>query len=279
MMNDRLNVNLISIVLFFFGFINIAFSLNNFFPANDTTKKVIWKPIDKQEVKKHLPDSLESRYYIVCFSAKHFPIDSLKSCLPFYDSACDTIIRILALHKPENRVVVYIYPDEDIKYNLMGWPGKGSQTFSNGEMHVLNLDHMVHESTHFLFNSEMSSFATPFLSEGIAMYVESTFFIDTLKNHKSAMKKYLNEPLEQWINGTVQFWAAPLYDWRPATYVASGLFLRYLIENYGLEKCKRLFRTVQYEMKPAEFNTRFQEVIGKSLHDIIADWKKILKSY
>jgi hypothetical protein len=267
-------------LVYLIGFGDKSLSNDLVFPATDTARKVIWKIIDKQEVKKYLPDSLESRYYVVHFSAKSFSIDSLKLCLPYYDAACDSIIRILVLHKPDKKVVMYIYPDEDIKYELMGWPGKGSQTFSNGEMHVLNLDDMVHESTHFLFNSEISWFTMPFLSEGIAMYVESIFFPDSLQRHKSAMKQYLNEPLEQWINGAVQFWAAPLYNnWRPATYVASGLFVKYLIENYGLDKCKELYKKIRMEMKPAEFNAVFQDVIGKSIPEITTEWKETIKSY
>jgi hypothetical protein len=267
------------IFLYFCGFGNKSSAHNIGSPAADTTKKVVWKLIDKQEVKKHLPDSLEFRYYVVHFSAKSFSIDSLKSCLSYYDTACDTINRILALHKSAQKVVVYIYPDEDIKYELMGWPG-GSQTFSNGEMHLTSLNDMVHESTHYFFNSEISWFTMPFLSEGIAMYVESIFFPDTLQKHKSAMKKYLNEPLEQWINDPLQFWAAPLYNnWRPATYVASGLFIRYLIDNYGLGKVKELCKKIRMEMKPTEFNATFQDVIGKPLPEIINDWKEIIKRY
>ncbi len=278
-------LNTIVFLLCFNGFRDSPPAINTLLISTestaDTTKKKppVWKIIDKEIIIKHLPDSLVSRHYVVHFSKTLHSVDSLFSVLPKYDAYCDSVVRMLDLPIPTYTIAVYLYSNEDEKYELMGWQG-GAQAFPPHDIHTMDLSILPHESAHVLFNNENRYWGSPsFLNEGVATYVENKLSPDLLKARELVMKNYLDQPLEDWITGVVPFFEASVYDGRPATYVAAGLFVGQLIKQFGLARYKQFHKKILLETSPADFKKIFHSTFDIELQVFLEQWKQIIRQY
>jgi hypothetical protein len=61
-------------------------------------------------------------------------------------------------------------------------------------------------------------------------------------------------------------------------YVQSGMFVSYLIETYGLERMKEIFRSVAYEDPKTKIEREFEGVFGASVQDVEREWMASLES-
>jgi hypothetical protein len=239
-------------------------------------KPPVWKTIDKEELRKSLPDSIESRQYILHFSQQYHSIDTLIRSLSQYDTYCDSVIKILNLPAPSYRIDIYLYDSETKKYDLMGWQS-GAQAFPPHEIHTLILAVIPHETAHILFNNENKYWGSPsFLNEGVARFVEYKLSLILFQSHKLAFRKYLDQPLEKWITGAFPFFEAPEYDDLPATYIAAGLFVYDLVETYGLNRYKNFHRNILINTNPADFEKAFNDSFGITIQSYVEKWKQTM---
>ena len=105
-----------------------------------------------------------------------------------------------------------------------------------------------------------------FFSEGIVQYYLFTTSREKLETAKGIVKKYLNEPIEKWADGSVSFWVVPAENGYSVAYPASGLFVKVLIDQHGLAKFKQFY-------KKTDIETGFMEVYGTPLVKMIDEWK------
>lgn len=219
----------------------------------------------RKERERCLSYKLESRYYVFHYSDKTVDIEMLKSRAAAFDNYCDEVVLRLELDKPDYKINAYIYSDENEKLLLSGSPGGGAVTYGK-EIHTLGFGCIEHETVHVLFNNAVAEPNNNFFNEGIRQYYEYITNPESLEEGKKTVKKYLNEPIEKWANGSVYFFSTPSVNGWPVAYPASGLFVKFLIDHHGLEKFKEFY-------KKKDIENEFLEVYRKSLADMIKEWK------
>lgn len=214
-----------------------------------------------------LPASVETDHFIIYYDpaspeAKHIGL-----------IAGDHEWRYAELSKflktgPHEKILSYIYPDEETRKRVIG---AGETTIANPihkEIHLVYETFpqpvLKHELTHVMagdFGTEILRMSPEIgLLEGLA--VAADWSGDSYNPHqwsKALIRNGMAPNIEK-ITG-FGFWYAP-----PAlSYTLMGSFSRYLIDTYGIEKFKTVYRTGDFS------------VYKKSLPELVADWKKFLE--
>jgi len=219
----------------------------------------------KKERRKYLNRNLTSGYHVFHYSGKVSDFKELKEKAAHLEKYCDEAIEKLSLARPDYKIHCYIYSDENEKLLLSGTPGRGGVTYGQ-EIHSLGFDAVEHETIHVLFNSEVGQPNNNFFNEGVRQYYEYVSNPESLAEGRKVVAKYLNEPIEKWADGSIYFFNTPAVNRWPVAYPASGLFVKFLIDNHGLERFKEFYRKT-------DINSGFLDVYGKSLADMVKEWK------
>jgi hypothetical protein len=220
----------------------------------------------RKERTKYLNREVASKYYVFHYSDRVSGSDTIKAKAKNFDTYCDEAIVELALDQPDYKIHCYIYSDENEKFILSGTPGRGGVTYGK-EIHTLGFDFVEHESIHVLFNNGVAQPNNNFFNEGIRQYYEYMTNPKSLEAGRKTVKKYLNEPMEKWANGSINFFSTPSENRWPVAYPASGLFVKHLIDNHGLDKFKQFYGKLDVE-------AGFLDVYGKPLADMVKEWKE-----
>lgn len=168
----------------------------------------------------------------------------------------------------KDKIRSYIYPDIESRKKLIG---AGQTTLANPIHREIHLVYdsfpnpiLKHELTHVM-SSEFGMRGLRVspkvgLIEGLAVAADwsATNGFTPHQWSKSMFIKGVAPNVKEIIG--IGFWYAPPQK----SYILMGSFCRYLIDTYGIEKFKVLYR-----------NGKFS-VYGKSLDDLISDWRKFL---
>jgi hypothetical protein len=220
----------------------------------------------RKERKTYLNRTTTSRHYVFHYSDKIADTSKFNVKANHFDQYCEEAIARLELEQPDYKIHCYIYTDENEKFVLSGTPGPGGVTYGK-EIHTLGFDFIEHESIHVLFNYAVAQPNNNFFNEGIRQYYEYITDTKSLAEGRKTVRKYLNEPIEKWANGSIYFFGTPTENRWPVAYPASGLFVKYLVDNHGLDKFKQFYRKLDVE-------AGFLEVYGKPLADMVKEWKE-----
>ncbi len=161
----------------------------------------------------------------------------------------------------------YIYPDTETRKKLIG---AGETTIANPihrEIHLVydSFPNQVlkHELTHVMsseFGMKVLRMSPKVgLIEGLA--VAADWGADEFTPHewsKAMIKAKTSLDIKEIVG--IGFWHAPPQK----SYMLMGSFVRYLIDTYGIEKFKTVYRTGNFS------------IYGKSLDDLISEWKTFL---
>ncbi len=88
---------------------------------------------------------------------------------------------------------------------------------------------------------------------------------------RSIVKKFLDQPIESWVDGTKDFWDSPKDDWITVTYSISGIFVRDLIQESGLDRFKEFFRLTGND-SATSVPDGFKQVYGMTLHEAVTSF-------
>jgi hypothetical protein len=108
----------------------------------------------------------------------------------------------------------------------------------------LNLENIKHETFHLLWNTSVGSpGAQSFLNEGIQEYYQQLLDSSRIERNIEVLKRHGDFDISNLIiSGDVQdFWGGPAENNWPVAYNISGLFVKYLIDNWGLERFKAFY--------------------------------------
>jgi hypothetical protein len=173
--------------------------------------------------------------------------------------------------KWDKTVTVY-FPGFDIKSFYTLHCGRGLAN-EKGVFMVLDTTRkefklIVHENSHKLFYNNLGG-NTSFISEGIGMYSEAEA-TNKRSNHITTLN-FLKEqklfPLEKMMN----FDIGRIPGETVIGYPASGSFIGFIIEIYGMETFKKLYLH-------KDKITRWVSIYGKSLNELEAEWHNWLLS-
>ncbi|MGE5445464.1 MAG: hypothetical protein ACM3SR_12825 [Ignavibacteriales bacterium] len=168
---------------------------------------------------------------------------------------------------PTPKIRPYIYPDIETRKKLIG---AGETTIANPIHREIHLVYdsfpnpvLKHELTHVMsseFGMKVLRISPKIgLIEGLAVAADWSSGELTPHEWSKAMIEAKIAPDIKEIVG-IGFWHAPPQK----SYMVMGSFVRYLIDTYGIEKFKTVYRTGNFS------------IYGKSLDGLIADWKTFL---
>ncbi|MGE5432401.1 MAG: tetratricopeptide repeat protein [Syntrophomonadaceae bacterium] len=213
-------------------------------------------------------------------STEHFEI--------YYDSKIDlSAVKNIILHneyyferiadelkvKPSQKVTIFLFYDSAQKKNLMG---SANADVAKPWLYQLYINYSNYETTlqHEIVHCISSEFGvTPFkishgfnpsLLEGLAVALEDDYNEHTI--HYMAALAYNNNfrpPIEKLFEGFNFFG-----ELSSLSYIYSGSFIRFLIDRYGVEKIKEIYK-----------GEGCQQVYGRPLNSLIGEYYSFISSY
>jgi hypothetical protein len=211
--------------------------------------------------------------------SKYFNFDISKSIEGIstseYDMIAEQICETMNLGLPDFKVQCMVHSGANEARLFSNWFPylgcdilKDSVTFGaahNGVIHVIGEDKglVSHESFHALWD-KLVGIRNIFFTEGTQMYYEFVRDSSKITAALEVMKKHKDYDLKSLIIGN-NFFNARDENNKVIAYPISGLVSMYLIEKYGLEKYKLLFRAEKGE-------NGFTEVYELKLDTILEDF-------
>ena len=134
--------------------------------------------------------------------------------------------------------------------------------------------------SHLLAKRKLNLLVPPFLAEGLAEAMDFTHQPQDVVDPHLASKGLLLldefRPLSELFVLTRRGLAWS--DQKKYLCWQGGSFVAFLIEEYGLEKFKRFYRTdyIKLTLNPGE---AIEEIYGKSISKLETDWKNFLEGY
>jgi tetratricopeptide (TPR) repeat protein len=216
---------------------------------------------------KILPASVETEHFIIYYDPASLEAKNIALIAGDHEWRYAEVSKYLDTDSG-GKIRSYIYPDEETRKRIVG---AGETTIANPIHREIHLVYdafpqpiLKHELTHVV----AGSFGTRLLRmtpkvgllEGLAV---ATDWSDDPYNPHQWSKALIREGITPRIEDIVGFgfWYAPA----GLSYTLMGSFSRYLIDMYGIEKFKTLYRTGNFS------------VYGKSLPELAAGWKKFLE--
>lgn len=159
----------------------------------------------------------------------------------FYMTGCDTL-------------------EKDLMINTVAFNG----IHTNG----LDLEMIKHETSHMLWNTSVGSPGEQsFLNEGIQEYYQQLLDSSRIHRNIEVLTRFPDyDIINLIIRGNFQdFWGGPAENYWPIAYNISGLFVKYLIDNWGLENFKKFYPIADrekaywqiYKRTPMELKNEF----------------------
>jgi len=216
---------------------------------------------------------IDNNYIEACFSCKYKTISQFQSSIDTLIDSFNDFCRIYKVNKPAQKLKFFIHWDQ-LEINIVcGDPKPGS----TGGLVIDNLIHTVgmdkellsHEGVHFIFNNNLRS-PNSFFNEGIP----SSFALFQHPERITSDCKLIQDNLEiiDLITGKTDFWKGPYKNGQCLSYPISGLFVKFLIDKYGIDNLKRFY---QY----TDISEGFKAIYNLELHILATEWENyILKN-
>jgi tetratricopeptide (TPR) repeat protein len=216
---------------------------------------------------KILPASVETEHFIIYYDPASPEAKNVALIAGDHEWRYAELSKFLKTNSGD-KIRSYIYPDTETRKRVVG---AGETTIANPIHKEIHLVYdtfpqpiLKHELTHVMagdFGTKLLRMTPKVgLLEGLA--VAADWSEDPYNPHqwsKALIKNGMAPRIED-ITG-FGFWYAPA----GLSYTLMGSFSRYLIDTYGIEKFKTVYRTGSFS------------VYGKSLPELVTDWKKFLE--
>lgn len=189
-------------------------------------------------------------------------------------------VNLLNVQVPK-KIDFFKYRDRAQQLRMTGSYATGFADVLNFEIHTSEA-WIPHEAAHIYFS--LVGRAPALFNEGIAVAMQ----VDPYNNdytarekggepvHAAARRLFLQGqlyPLEDILTST-----SFLEKDFTVTYIQGGSFVGYLMDFYGVEMLKALFRALDYNDSSDTVKSQFQAVYKKSIGDMEAEWLGILSS-
>ncbi|MEJ5350170.1 MAG: hypothetical protein WHS65_01115 [Melioribacteraceae bacterium] len=229
-------------------------------------------------LRNNLGKSLSTEHAVIYYSNKIKDEIKIKLIGIMHDYFYEQIKDELKL-KSKQKIVSFIFYDEEEKKKLFG---SAKADVAKPWLRQIYVDYnsYTHTLKHEIAHALSSEFGTtifmvnknfnPAVIEGIAMAIENNF--DDYPIHypaKIAYESGIKVQMKKLFSGFNFF-----TNYSSISYVFAGSFIRFLIDNYGIEKVKQFYRT-------SDFNTSFKKRIDELENEYFKflDGLKIKKNF
>jgi len=213
---------------------------------------------------------IKNEYLEASFSCKYKTIDQFQVTIDSLIDSFTDFCRLYKVKKPSGKLKFFIHSDQSEINIVSGDPKPGSTGgfVIDSLIHTVGIDKelLIHEGVHFIFNSNSRSH-NAFFNEGIP----SSF---ALFQHPERIKKDCklikdNLEIQDLITGKTEFWKGPYKNGQCLSYPISGLFIKFLIDKYGIDKLRRFYRF-------ADVTEGFKTVYNMELPAVVTEWKSFV---
>ena len=217
--------------------------------------------------KENYSQKIENEYLEACFSCKYKTISQFQASIDDLIKSFETFCRLYEIKKPSQRLQYFIHWDQS-EINIVSGdpkPGTTGGLVIDGLIHTVGIDKelLTHEGVHFIFNSNLKS-PNSFFNEGIP----GSFALFQHPERITIDCKLIqdNPDIADLITGRTGFWKGPYKNGQCLSYPISGLFIKFLIDRYGMDRLKRFY---QYP----DVTEGFKNAYNVELPMIVKEWR------
>lgn len=223
--------------------------------------------------KEDYAQTIDNNYIEACFSCKYKTVSQFQGSIDGLMNSFDDFCRLYEVEKPSQKLRFFIHSDQS-EINIVSGdpkPGTTGGFVIDSLIHTVGLDQelLTHEGVHFIFNSSLRS-PNAFFREGIPLSFALFQHPERITNDCKLIQDNLE--ITDLITGKTGFWNGPYKNGQCLSYPISGLFVKFLLDKYGIDKVKALY---QYP----DVAEGFKAVYNLELPMIVAEWKNyVLKN-
>jgi hypothetical protein len=213
---------------------------------------------------------IDNSYSEACFSCKYNTIGQFQSLIDTLTDSFNDFCRIYQVKKPAQKLKFFIHRDQ-LEINIVSGdpkPGSTGGLVIDSLIHTVGLDKelLLHEGVHFIFNDHLRS-PNSFFNEGIP----SSFGLFQNPGRIGSDCRLIRDNLEitGLITGRTEFWKGQYKNGQCLSYPISGLFVKFLIDQYGIDKLKRFYQCT-------DIAAGFKAVYHLEIHMIVAEWENYI---
>ena len=236
--------------------------------------------IDVDEIRRSNFNHSSTEYFNL-FVDKNFPPTSIS------DSVVIDICEKMKIPYPDFKINAFLNDDANsVRLFSNFFPMTGCDTLEKDFMintttmngiHIngLNLEMIKHETFHLLWNTLVGSPGnSAFLNEGIQEYYQQLLDPTRIIKNIEILMQHKDYNIENLvIRGDGQdFWGGPSENNWPIAYNISGLFVKYMIDNWGLDTFKEFY--IITDRKKA-----YEKIYSLTYMEIINEFYNWIKSY
>lgn len=216
--------------------------------------------------KKNYSQKIDNRYIEACFSCKYKTISQFQGSIDDVMNSFDDFCRLYEVKKPSQKLKYFIHWDQS-EINIVSGdpkPGTTGGLVIDSLIHTVGMDKelLTHEGIHFIFNSNLKS-PNSFFNEGIPLSFALFQHPERITSDCKLIQDNLD--IQDLITGKTEFWKGPYKNGQCLSYPISGLFIKFLIDKYGIEKLKRFY---QY----SDITEGFKNIYNVELPMIVTEW-------
>jgi len=221
----------------------------------------------------------ESAHYIFHFFPDSFAEREIVTIIEQQEKIWQKILNFLELPEPGRKIIWYLYPDGEIKRQLMGDSWYAQSVHDDFCVHMIYNEKIKplseHEDTHLL--SLPWGLSIGLFQEGLAEYLVGHSWHG--ENHDQLVIEATNKKLLPSIESMMEHkgWLETNDEYAQYNYAFVGSFTKFLIEKYGKEKFKELYQKTSRQNSKEQNISVFKKIYGLTPSEVETIWKKSLE--
>ncbi len=220
--------------------------------------------------KENYSRKIENEFIEACFSCKYNIISQFQDSIDALIDSFNDFCRLYKVKKPSQKLKFFIHSDQS-EINIVSGdpkPGTTGGFVIDSLIHTVGMDKelLTHEGVHFIFNYSSGS-QNAFFNEGIPSSFALFQHPERITNECKLIQDNLE--IQDLISGKTEFWKGPYKSGQCLSYPISGLFIKFLIDKYGIDKLKRFYQC-------PDITEGFKTVYNTELPMIVTEWKSFI---
>jgi hypothetical protein len=222
--------------------------------------------------KENYSRKIDNEFVEARFSCKYNSINQFQVTIDSLIDSFTEFCRLYKVSRPSQKLNFFIHSDQS-EINIVSGdpkPGTTGGFVIDSMIHTVGIDKelLTHEGVHFIFNSNSESH-NAFFNEGIPM---SFALFEHHERITDDCKLILdNLGIEDLITGKTTFWRGPYKNGQCLSYPISGLFVKFLIDKYGIDKLREFYQC-------SDITEGFETVFNMELSTVVTEWKNFVLS-
>ena len=222
--------------------------------------------------KENFSRKIDNEFIEARFSCKYKTISQFQVTIDSLIDSFTEFCRLYKVNRPSQKLKFFINSGQS-EINIVSGdpkPGTTGGFVIDSMIHTVGIDKelLTHEGVHFIFNSNSGSH-NAFFNEGIPMSFALFEHPERITNDCKLIQGNLE--IQDLITGKTTFWRGPYKNGQCLSYPISGLFVKFLIDKYGIDKLRKFYQC-------SDITEGFKTVYNMELSMAVTEWKNFVLS-